>query len=211
MKKNLIKFSWIGPIIFVIAIIVFGLLNSGYSHISQYISELGAKGANYNYLMNYLGIIPFGLSILLFSIGSLITLKKNILSKIAFLILFVTGVLFIMAGVFNCDAGCNFENMSQEAIIHNMSAFTAFVLFLISAILLGKNSFTKKRNKYYLFSLTSGLAGIFLFYLISKAGIYSEYRGLYQRLFIANFLSWLIVIGKFIATYNNEFKKLEQK
>ena len=168
MKKQLIRFSWIGPLIFVSAIILFGSLNSGYSHVSQFISELGAKGADYNQLMNYLGIIPFGLSILLFSIGSLTALKNNIMDKVAFVVLAVTGILFVLAGLYSCDIGCNFENMSQEAIIHNISAFTAFVLFLVSAIVLGTNSFTKKKNKYYLFSLVCGLVGIFLFYLIKE-------------------------------------------
>lgn len=207
IKKHLIKFSWIGPLLFVTAIILFGFLNSGYSHVSQFISELGAKGANHSQLMNYLGIIPFGLSILLFSIGSLIALKNNMPNKISFTVLSVTGILFITAGIFSCDEGCSFENMSQEAVIHNVSAFAAFVLFLISAILLGINSFTEKRNKTYLFSLISGMVGMFLFYVISKTGIYSEYRGLYQRLFITNFLIWLIIIGGFVhkTTYGNNY------
>ncbi len=208
VKNHLLKFSWIGPLLFVTAILLFGSLNPGYSHISQFISELGAKGASHGELMNYLGIIPFGLSILLFSIGSIIALKKNILNKISFIVLSITGILFIMAGIFSCDEGCNFEDMSQEAIVHNLSAFMAFVLFLISAILFGINSFTKKRNKSYLFSLISGLVGIFLFYVISTTGIYSEFRGLYQRLFITNFLIWLIIIGGFVhkTTYNHGYK-----
>ncbi len=198
MTRYLIKFSWIGPLIFFGAIVIFGFLHSGYSHISQFISELGAKEADYGQLMNYLGIVPFGLSILLFSIAGVAELKGNMLGRIAFLILAITGILFILAGVFSCDAGCDFENMTQEAIIHNMSAFSAFLLFLLAAILLGINTFTKKKNRFYLFSLISGILGMFFFYLISKAGIFSEYRGVYQRLFIANFLIWLITMGYFI-------------
>lgn len=196
--KALIKFSWIGPLIFVSSILIFGFLNPGYSHINQFISELGANKAPNNQLMNFLGIIPFGLSIVLFSIGSLLVVKKNVLGKIAFVILTLTGILFVIAGIFICDEGCNFDNMTQESIIHNLSAFSAFILFIISAIILGMNSFTKKRNNYYVYSLIVGILGMFLFYLISEAGIYSEFRGLYQRLFLINFLIWLVVIGVYI-------------
>ncbi len=199
MTKYLIRFSWIGPLIFASAIVVFGFFNAGYSHVSQFISELGAKEAEYNTLMNYLGIVPFGLSVMLFSIGSFTVLKKNTLARIAFLVLVITGILFVMAGVYSCDKGCDFESMTQEAIIHNMSAFSAFVLFLLASLLLGVNAFTKRKNKFYVFSLISGLVGILLFYMISQAGIYSDYRGLYQRFFIANFLIWLVVIGRFIS------------
>jgi len=197
--KSLLKFSWIGPLFFTIAIILFGSLNTEYSHISQFISELGADGAPNNTLMNFLGIIPFGLSILLFAIGSFLSLKNDLLGQISFSFLGITGILFVMAGLYSCNVGCDFDNMTQEAIVHNMSAFSAFILFLISAIVLGLNYFSKRKNKMHLFSLTGAIVGMLLFYIISTTGIYSDFRGLYQRLFIVNFFIWLIGIGYYMS------------
>jgi len=204
--KMLLRFSWIGPIVFFLAIVIFGFLHPNYSHLSQFISELGADNAPNNLFMNYFGIIPFGLSICLFSIAGTFYSETKI-QKLAFIILLLTGVLFVIAGLFNCDEGCVFENMSQKSIIHNMSAFSAFILSILVQLLIGILVFTKRRTQLTAYSFLAGIIGIILFFLISKAGIYSEFRGLYQRLFLTNFLIWLIISGNLIlkTTYNNVY------
>jgi len=70
---------------------------------------------------------------------------------------------------------------------------------------MGLKAFSAKRNRFVIYSLTAGLLGIFFFYLIGKAGIYSEFRGLYQRLFLTNFFGWLVVTGNFF--YSPKTKK----
>jgi len=204
--KFLLAFSWIGSLLFFLAAMVFGFLTTNYSHIGQFISELGADNAPYNHLMNYLGIIPFGLSIILFSIGGFKVSIGKRLTKSAFVLLLIVGVLFVIAGFFNCDQGCSFEDMSQKSIIHNMSAFSAFILSVAVQFLVGINSFFKQKNKYYLYSFFAALLGMILFYIIGKAGIYSDYRGLYQRLFLLNFLIWLVVTGQNLIQQNYSSK-----
>lgn len=181
--------------IFISAIILFGILNPGYSHISQYISELAADNAPNNLFMSYLGIMPFGISIVLFSLGGIRLNKKEYLNLISFSILLIAGLLFIVAGIYNCDQGCSFQDMSQKAIIHNMSAFMAFILLVICQLLVGLNVFKKEDRKFYFLSLGIGIIGIFIFYIMGKTGIASEFRGLFQRLFIANACMWLVIIG----------------
>ncbi len=195
--KALLKFLWIGPVVFISAIVVSGLLQPSYSHISQFISELGAENAPNQLYMNYFGIIPFGLSICLFSVAGIFYSKPKV-QKLAFIILSLTGILFVIAGIFNCDEGCAFEDMSQKSIIHNMSAFSAFLLSILVQLLVGILVFTKRRTRLTTYSFLAGIIGIILFYLISKAGIYSEFRGLFQRFFLTNFLVWLIVSGNLI-------------
>jgi hypothetical membrane protein len=200
--KILLRFSWIGPLIFFLAIIIFGFLHPSYSHFSQFISELGADNAPNNLFMNYLGIIPFGISICLYSIAGTFYSDAKI-QKLAFIILLITGLLFVIAGLFNCDEGCAFDNMSQKSIIHNLSAFSAFLLSIIVQLVIGTLVFAKRKTRLITFSLVSGITGIILFYLISNAGIYSDFRGLYQRLFLTNFLIWLIISGNLILKTTN--------
>ena len=195
--KALLKFSWIGPVVFISAIVVSGLLQPSYSHLSQFISELGAENAPNQLYMNYFGIIPFGFSICLFSFAGIFYSKPKA-QKLAFIILSLTGILFVIAGIFNCDEGCTFEDMSQKSIIHNMSAFSAFLLSILVQLLVGILVFTKRRTRLNKYSFLAGIIGIILFFLISKVGIYSEFRGLFQRLFLTNFLVWLIVSGSLI-------------
>lgn len=195
MAYRLLSFSWIGPLVFVAAIIIFGAMNPGYSHVSQFVSELGANDARVYYLMNWFGIVPFGLSIMLFSVGAY-GFMPNWLGKTAFVVLALTGFLFVTAGIFNCDEGCSFSDMSQSAIIHNLSAFSAFALAIVSQLLLGLLTFSRKPDPAHVYSLTSAVLGIVLFYLIMRAGIYSDFRGLFQRFFLFNFLIWLILTGR---------------
>lgn len=169
-RSGLLKFSWIGPLIFTLAVILFGTFQQNYSHIGQYISELGADDAPYQFYVNYFGIVPFGISIVLYAMAGINHSRKYFLRKIAYIILLITGLLFVIAGLFNCDEGCSFENMSQESIIHNMSAFSAFVLSLLVQLLSGIISYSKG-NTFTYYSLFAGILGCFLFYLISVSGI----------------------------------------
>lgn len=193
--KQFIPFSWIGPAIFLATTLLFGFLYPDYSHIKQFISELGADGAPNYLLMNWLGIVPFGFSICLFSIGGFRN-YKSIMAKSAFTVLFIVGILFTTAGIFNCDAVCSFSDMSQKAIIHNISIFSAFIISILAQLLLGLLAFSKNPHPSYVYCITSAVLGTVLFYLILKAGIHSDFRGLFQRFFLANFMIWLVLIGR---------------
>ena len=194
--KDLRLAGVVGPLLFWAAIIVTGLLTPTYSHLTQYVSELGAKGAPFRILMNYLGIIPFGLGIGLFSIYAWRELSTNLFHKAASIILIVTGFLFIVAGFYSCDVGCSFYDLSAEALIHNNSAFTAFILASLAIItfLLGEIKDKSKRD-FLGISIAMTLGTIGSFYLMGSTGIASPFRGLFQRLFLASFTIWLIGIA----------------
>ncbi len=61
MKQSNIKFLALGgitgPILFTLVTIISASLRSDYSHVSQYISELGATGTTNAHLMNFAGFI----------------------------------------------------------------------------------------------------------------------------------------------------------
>lgn len=183
-----------GTILFWLMVFINGYIYPGYSHFSQFISELGAMEAPLAFLINYAGIIPFGIGIFL---HSLYTFKYGPSNKSRFttlICLAVSGILFVVAGLYNCDVRCSFEDISTEGIIHNISAMFAFLLAVFAMISFGVGFIFEKLkpNRNILFNLISVIA-IILFLIIAFEGIDSSLRGVYQRAFLINFSIWIII------------------
>lgn len=192
--KKFYYLGFIGPSIFILATLVFGFLYPGYSHVRQLISELGAEGAPHATAMNYLGIIPFGLCVALFALGGLNQFLRTSISVPAFFLLFLAGLLFLLAGLYNCDPLCSFESPSTNAILHNVSAMGAYLLVALSQMLLGLHYFTHEGHAtYWRRSLLMALLSIFLMFVLARIGWDSPFRGLVQRLFVFNICGWLIL------------------
>ena len=66
-----------GPLLFSVMTIVTGALRGEYSHLTQFISELGADGTPYSGLMNYAGFVPAGLLIAGFGAALATTLPRD--------------------------------------------------------------------------------------------------------------------------------------
>lgn len=194
--ENLRLAGMVGSLLFWVAIVTTGLLTPTYSHLSQYVSELGAEGAPFRILMNYLGIIPFGLGIGLFSIYSWRQLSTNLFHKASAIILMIAGFLFIVAGFYSCDVGCSFYDLSAEALVHNNSAFTAFILAFLAIITFMLGEIRNKSDKSFLgISIAMALGTMGSFYLMGSTGLDSPFRGLFQRVFLASFTIWLVGVA----------------
>ena len=113
-------FGLLAPIIRLSLIFVLGLIQPGYSHIEDYISELGATGAPYAWLMNSLGTITVGILLSGFSIAFWRVMRPGVLVTIGSLLLAVAGLAFVGVGLFPCDAGCGLESPSttMQRYIH---------------------------------------------------------------------------------------------
>ena len=66
-----------GPVLFATAVVVSGALRPEYSHVTQFMSELGETGGSRSYLMNYGGFIPTGLLLIGFSTRCLIPFARG--------------------------------------------------------------------------------------------------------------------------------------
>ncbi len=191
MKKIFSKIAVLGPLLFWGSCILSAGLLQDYSHFSQYISELGAQGSQSAILMNYLGILPMGLSMLV--LGALrFSRARKITIKISFFLLAISGFLFGLLAFFSCDAGCDFEDMSSQAILHNQIAFLTFLLFPIIQALYLIRPFSSKNGRAIIITAILLLAGIISLSLLIKAGIYSDMKGFYQRLYLLSFHGWLV-------------------
>ena len=68
-KKLLALCGIAGPIIFALVVLILASLTPGYSHVADYMSELGATGAPYALFMNTLGFFLLGIMMIAFALG----------------------------------------------------------------------------------------------------------------------------------------------
>jgi hypothetical protein len=185
-----------GPILFFAIVIVSAAFRSDYSHITNFISELGATGTLYAGLMNYAGFLPAGLMLAAFGVALAKALPRHRLTILAAILVTLFGVGVAVSGVISCDPGCPQTGGSVENLIHNRIAPIAFLCVIAGAGILGihfrRLAAWRPLSVYSL--LSSGVALCFLVALASSLDS-RELTGLWQRLLLAALFLWCAVIG----------------
>jgi hypothetical membrane protein len=185
----------IGPVLFTTVILICASLRPDYSHIAQFISELGATGTSNAMIMNWIGFIPSGLMISLFGTSLTTLLPKSPIARIGSILILVFGLGMVVAGNFSCDIGCPREG-SLENSIHDKISGAIFVLVVIGILLLGISfRYNPRMRSLWIYSVISAfLALIFLMVLISSIESYTT-TGLWQRLFLGTIFLWCVIVG----------------
>ena len=185
-----------GPILFSAIVIVSAAYRSDYSHITNFISELGATGTPYAGVMNYAGFLPGGLMLAVFGVALAKTLPRHHLTILAAVLVTSFGAGVAVSGVISCDPGCPQTGGSVENLIHNRIAPIAFLCLIagmgILAIQFRRHPAWRPLWVYTLIS--SGVALCLLVALVSSLDT-RELTGLWQRLLLAALFLWCAVIG----------------
>jgi hypothetical membrane protein len=197
MLERLLAFGGvIGPVLFTILVVVCGALRSEYSHLHQFISELGATGSAHAALMNRAGFIPGGALIAGCGLVLLRLRSRGLRSALAGILTTFFGVGIVLAGFFQCDPGCPQPATSLAGTIHDRVSVAAF-LASIAGIGLWAMEFRKTpfwRGLWRYSALTSAAGLLFLLALASSLD--ARYlTGLWQRFFMATFFAWYLVLG----------------
>jgi hypothetical membrane protein len=210
MKRNNLKIlslgGILGPDLFISVILICASLRPNYSHVSQFVSELGATGTPNAGLMNYIGFIPSGLMIVSFGISLLILIPKSMTSRIGSVLVTIFGVGMVVVGFFSCDIGCPREG-SFENMIHDQISGPSFLSVIIGILLLGISfrKHTLLRNL-WVYSVVTGLISFgFMAGLINS--IESNYLiGLWQRMLLGTIFLWCAIVAQkmFKLKYNDE-------
>lgn len=187
----------IGPILFVLAVIISAALRPDYNHLHEFMSALGASESPTEHLMNFVGFIPPGLLIALFgfSLFTQMRLSKSHLSIIGSLLIIAFGLGMITAGIYSCDGDC-FDGITTEGIIHGKVSAITFPSAILGILFLGI-SFRKQKafRKFMWFTLISAvLAGTFMVKMIGTFET-RTFTGLWQRLLLFTVFTWTAVIG----------------
>ena len=120
-----------------IMIVAGGAAWPGYSHVSQFISELGAVGAPHARMVNLGGFLPVGLLLTLFALLSALLAPRSGLRVAGFLMLALFAVGYLAAAFFPCDVGCRSATPSASQMIHNLAGLGGYLGAPIGLILLG--------------------------------------------------------------------------
>lgn len=179
MKKLPIYSGIIAPILFLLIVIVASLLRPGYSHLYNFISDLGV--GSYSIIQNF-NFILFGILIMAFAISFYDFLPSSHSRSLATysLILFAMGVF--LAGVFPEDY--------LGGKPHTLVSATAFISIIITQLTTWKAlKHVHNYTWYRRYSLLSGLISLILVWFSASP----PFPGLMQRLFLAFPLLWIEV------------------
>ncbi|MAP94921.1 MAG: hypothetical protein CMK07_08220 [Ponticaulis sp.] len=177
---------------------VLDILDPGYAAREQYLSELGADGATYAGIANWLGFLPVGVTSAIMMVFLAIRLKGPALKAGSVLMLGVS-VGYLGAFMFHCDAGCPAEGSFKQSM-HNLAGLIEYLTALVGLPLIGIGLALKKSRVRML--LTAGTFVIFVtaVVLLFNAG-YGEPIGVWQRMADYALFVWMFLICYFTVTY----------
>lgn len=169
----------------------------GYSHASQYISELGASGAANAGLVSAAGFAPIGaltLGFLAFASGLFPRSRRAFAGALC---LSAVGAAYLAAAAFPCDAGCPGSG-SRSQSIHNAFGLLEYAGGVVGLVLLG-SVFRTNAQWRTLSPLSFGCA------LVVGAGLSAMsipqlevVRGLSQRVAEAAIFVWVAAVSAFL-------------
>ncbi|HJU73094.1 MAG TPA: DUF998 domain-containing protein [Gemmatimonadaceae bacterium] len=186
----------LGPAVFTTLVIVCAALRPEYSHLNQFISELGATGTTDASLMNRAGFIPAGALIAGFGIALIRQLSLGVRSILAGSLIAFFGVGMSLAGFFPCDPGCPQPPTSLAGTIHDRVSVAAFVAAIAGIGLWAMEFRTRSvwRGIWLYSALASAASLLFLIALATSIDSRSL-TGLWQRLLIATVFGWYAVVA----------------
>ena len=171
--------------------------HSAYSHVSQYISELGASGAANASLVAAAGFAPLGGLVLAF-LGVASGVFPASRQKTAGVICFgAVGAAYIVSAVFPCDAGCP-DSGSLSQSIHNVFGGFEYVGAFAGLLLLG--AAFRGSEIWRDVSPACVISAVFValgFVAMLLPGLQS-FRGLSQRVAEASIFLWIGYVSVFL-------------
>jgi len=202
-KKNNLYFAIAGilaPILWFSLVIILGLLEPGYSHMTKTMSVLGGVGGIRGFIFN-LGLSLVGILIILFSIALHKNINKGKGSKVGSVLLVLGGIGMIISGIFHCNLNCTNALLETDftGIMHMLFAFIAGMCLAISPFFifarLRKDSKWKNYSKYTLITgIMANVPGI-IFWITLATVRFPSIEGIIQRAGIVFVFIWIGVMS----------------
>jgi len=182
----------LGPALFTIVTIVCGSLRPDYSHASQFVSELGARGTRNAAVMNLLGFVPTGFLLAAFGVALARLLDGGASAVAGSLLLAGFGAGLVAAGSLPCEPGCP----QQAPTLHDSVSIAGFLAAIAGFALLARlfRHQPSWRPLWLYSALTSAVALVWLVALAHSIDA-REWTGLWQRLLIGTLFLGCAVLG----------------
>ncbi len=184
------------PILWASVIILCGCLRPGYSHFTQYISELGERGSSTELLMRYAGFVLTGAMHVLFAAPLWTAFRPGKIASAPALLLALNGLGRVAAGLFPCEVGCAGPRVLLSQQLHTLAAGVGFFALIGAAVTAGMILRRQEgRGKLSAYSLASGLLGLVFLLLMTSSDESRAGTGLYERLSSGILSLWVLVLA----------------
>jgi hypothetical membrane protein len=185
-----------GPALFTLTTVISACLRSGYSHKTQFISDLGATGSPNANLMNYAGFIPSGILAGLFGLSLFLLLPKKMITVTGSVLVTVFGIGMVVAGIYSNDAPGFQGEGSLSNRIHDQVSGLMFLCVIAGILILGL-SFRKipSWRGLWIYSVLSSPISLILFITFINSMDSHTYTGMWQRLFLLSVFLWMAIVG----------------
>jgi len=174
-----------------------------YSHVAQFISELGAVGAVHASVVAVAGFAPIGALVLAFLAFASGVLPRSRRRTAGVICLGAVGASYLASAVFPCDAGCPSSGSFSQSV-HNLFGLLEYAGALAGLLLLGAalRGWPAWRNLALACVGSAALVGVgFVAMLVPELG---SFRGLSQRISEVAIFSWLAYASFFLLRVGRE-------
>ena len=199
VQKYLPLAGILGPLFYFLLLTLLGVLWTGYSPVRDSMSELGAVDSPYKAIMNVLGFMGLGISIILFALAYYYQTERSWYTRSPIFCLLIAGIFMIVVGFFPCDSGC--VDVTITGRLHSLTSIPQSIALPLAAI---SSAFAFRRDmrfgqKWGLVSFWIGVASLTTGPLMSFS--FSEpIIGLVQRVGIGLSLLWMLLVSmKFLV------------
>jgi hypothetical protein len=178
-------------------VLIAGAAVPEYSHLSQFISELGARNAPYEWPVRMLGFLPAGILLLAFCYFAHSALPRSKATTIGLLGFAVFAAGYLIAAAFPCDFGCRPKQPSSSQVIHNVGGLAGYLVAPVFLFILAHSARKWPAARAVSFSgyAASAVALIGVVTLDPSSSV----AGLSQRILEAAVLGWAVVCGFYIS------------
>ncbi|MCV6622642.1 MAG: DUF998 domain-containing protein [Cellvibrionaceae bacterium] len=197
MKKIILISPLLSLLWLSFTVILAGNSYPDYSHVSQFMSELGATGSPDGDLVNYFGFIPTELFILLFLLALLKVMHKSKLLVLGVACIAVYALSLIAAAFYPCDFQCRPVDPSFSHDMHMLFGAIAYLAGIVGVAILAIDSKNWCESKV---PLASGfLIAACAFALMLNLDAELPYVGLVQRCMEILVYAWFCVYAFYVT------------
>jgi len=170
--------------------LVAGRAEPAYSHLAQYISELGADGAAHALLVAAAGFAPLGALVIAFLalVAGLLPRPRQTRAGVACLM--AVGAAYVASAVFPCDRGCPSEG-SPSQTIHNAFGLLEYLGAIFGLLLLRGPLRADPRWERFAPFCSAAAALVVVGFVAMLLPPLAPFRGLAQRTAEAAIFGWI--------------------
>jgi hypothetical protein len=175
-----------------------GIATPGYSHLAQFISELGATQTATEYPVRFAGFLPAGVALLAFCWFAFRALPRARVSTGALLGLAVHALGYVVAAVFPCDPGCRPPQPSLSQSIHDLIGGLGYLVApgFLFAFAIRSRTWPASAA----LPVVGFVAAVFALLGVLTLSPASPFLGLSQRAIEASVLGWVVACGWYLRS-----------